>query len=242
MNSLLIARFRKLVSVLRVPAYRRALRHGTAAAVEHDSIPFRRDYRTVIDVGASRGQFALVARRRFPEASIVCIEPLPKPRAALERCLNGAPRLTVVAAAATTTSGEAEFTVSRADDSSSLLPITDLQVNTFPGTDPVAKVTVRTARLDEVVAAGEIRRPALLKVDVQGSELDALQGAGEVLDEVDTVLVECSFVEFYRGQAHADDVVRFLHDRGFRLEGIRPGHLDKGSATQADLLFERVND
>ena len=38
-----------------------------------------RPFRTIIDIGANRGQFAMEARRRFPAATIHALEPLPGP-------------------------------------------------------------------------------------------------------------------------------------------------------------------
>src|SRR3712207_638198 len=67
----------KLITILWVASYRAALRHGVAAAVEHHAVPFEHRYLTVIDVGANRGQFALVASHRFPGAVLHCFEPLP---------------------------------------------------------------------------------------------------------------------------------------------------------------------
>src|SRR5688500_6973730 len=66
----------KLATLLREPAYRPALRHGVAAAAEHDRVPFDTEFRSIVDIGAGRGQFALVATRRFPEAAVYCFEPL----------------------------------------------------------------------------------------------------------------------------------------------------------------------
>ncbi len=220
-----------------MPAYRRGLRHGTAAAIEHDAAALDHDYRTVIDVGANRGQFVLVAARRFPGAALLAFEPLPGAAVALRR-LDGRPRVFEMALAATT--GTADLHVARADDSSSLLPITALQVATFPGTDEVGRVAVTTARLDEVVRADDLERPVLLKIDVQGGEIGVLQGATGMLDAVATVLVECSFEELYEGQPVADDVIRHLHERGFRLHSVGPVTTGPGRRpVQADLVFER---
>jgi hypothetical protein len=60
------SRVQKLLGILREPFYRSALRHGVAASIEHEAIPLRTDFRTVIDVGANRGQFALFAAHHFP--------------------------------------------------------------------------------------------------------------------------------------------------------------------------------
>ncbi len=235
------ARARKLAAILRVPIYRRALRHGSAAAVEHEAVPFRHSFRTVLDVGASRGQFALVATRRFPSVALYCFEPLAEARHTLQRALAGHGDLTVIDQAVAAEAGEAEFLISRADDSSSLLPMTQAQTGSFPGTEALRRVVVWTAPLDQLIAPARLMRPVLLKIDVQGSELDVLRGAAAVLEAVDSVLVECSFVEFYRGQALAGEVVAFLHGRGFRLGAVCSPTSDRdGRVMQADFLFERT--
>jgi FkbM family methyltransferase len=62
-----------------------------AAAVEHEQIPYTYDFRTVIDAGAGRGQFALFVWSRFPAATLHCFEPLRDSRAKVERVLRGHP-------------------------------------------------------------------------------------------------------------------------------------------------------
>lgn len=231
-------RARKLNSLLRVAEYRRALWRGVPAAVEHDRTELPSGVRTVLDVGANRGQFAVVAGRRWPQAALVCFEPLPAPRAVLARVLGRDQRLRIVGAALTDQAGWAEMHVSRAEDSSSLLPITARQVEAFPGTDEVGRTAVRTARLDEEVAPGTIERPAVLKIDVQGSELGVLRGATGLLAELDAILIEASFAELYAGQALADEVIRFLQSHGFALVAITsPVADDRGTVLQADLVF-----
>jgi len=99
---------------------------------------------------------------------------------------------------------------------------------------------VRTAPLDELVAPERRLRPCLLKIDVQGVELDVINGASSVLEAVDSVLVECSFVELYRGQALGGEIVDALHGRGFLLTALCSPVADRsGTVLQADLLFER---
>lgn len=233
---------RKLLRLLRTPSYRAALRHGVAATIEHDAVPFGHDYRSVIDVGAHQGQFSLFASTRFPGATLWAIEPLAEPRARLQRVLVGKP-LTVIAAAASNTRGIAAFHVSNASDSSSLLEITAANVQAFAGTAEARVISVWSAPLDELLDGAALARPCLLKIDVQGAELDVLTGAERTLELVDEALVECSFVELYRGQALADDIVSYLSERGFDLSGVHSLVRDAGGRRlQADLLFRRRKD
>lgn len=221
------------------PSWRRAVRKGVAAAVEHRDVPFGHDFATVVDVGAHHGQFALLALELFPRSSLLCVEPLP---AALERLrvtVETDTRVTVFGAAATANAGRRELHVSRKTDSSSLLPILPSYVEAFPGTEEARTLEVEAKTLDSMMGE-RIRRPCLLKVDAQGGELEVLAGAETVLAQVDVAYVECSFVEFYGGQALADEVIgAFLH-HGLRLDGVYSVVRDgEGRCLQADLLFRR---
>ena len=101
---------RKAARLLREREWRRGLRSGVAASIEHDRLPLRRDLRSVIDVGANRGQFALYSRVRFPAATIYCFEPLQAPRRKLERLFANDARVQLFAVAA----GSAPGTSTRA--------------------------------------------------------------------------------------------------------------------------------
>jgi hypothetical protein len=59
-------------------------------------------------------------------------------------------------------------------------------------------------------------------VDVQGFELEVLQGLGSRLDGVIAVELEAQFDEMYRGQATFQHVYEWLFARGFGVLAIRP--------------------
>ena len=196
--------------------------------------------RTVVDVGANRGQFALAARHVFPQAQIVSFEPLTGPAALWRAVFAGDGRARLIDAAIGPEPGEAEIHVSARDDSSSLLPITARQNALFPGTAEAGTATIRVVRLADALPAADIEAPALLKLDVQGFELQALAGCEALLDRFAWVYVECSFVELYAGQAFADEVIAWLRERSFSLRGVFNMTYDaKGRALQADFLFGR---
>lgn len=108
----------------------------------------------------------------------------------------------------------------------------------FSGTAEKATQTVRVGRLLDFLAEEAIRSPALLKLDVQGFELEALRGCEDLLHRFAWVYAECSFCELYAGQALADEVIAWLRARGFRLSGLYNMSYDpEGRAVQADFLF-----
>ncbi|MDT5022455.1 MAG: hypothetical protein QOC88_3207 [Mycobacterium sp.] len=232
----------KLMAILRVAPYRAALlQHWVAATVEHAEALAKLKLRTVVDVGANRGQFSLFALHTFPAASIISLEPLPEPAARFRRVFAQEPRVTLHNAALGPDTGQSVMHVSRRDDSSSLLPITAAQAELFPGTDEVRTETVRTAPLSAFVDSTSIEEPALLKLDVQGYEMEALRACGDLLDKFTYVYAEGSFVELYEGQVLADDLIAWLREQGYELvgsyESVRDEH---GQTVQADMLFERL--
>ncbi|ACL73175.1 methyltransferase FkbM [Thioalkalivibrio sulfidiphilus HL-EbGr7] len=240
--SRLLLQARKLASILTVSLWRKALmQHRVAAGVEHITVLRQLGAcRTVVDIGANRGQFALAARAAFADAQIYSFEPLSAPASGYRATLASDVRVCLLEAAVGPEKGEADIHLSERDDSSSLLPITGRQDELFPGTAEIGRGRISVVRLADVLSAEEIVAPSLLKLDVQGFELQALAGSEDLLPLFDWVYVECSFVELYAGQAFADEVIAWLRERGFRLTGVFNMSYDRaGRAIQADFLFKK---
>ena len=234
-----LKQLRKFIRLVGNPAFRRGIRHGVGASLEHSAVLRGLELETVLDVGANVGQFTLLVLEMFPRVRVEAFEPLAGPAATFRRLFDGDPRVSLHQVAIGQVSRNAVMNVSRRDDSSSLLPITERQTRVFPGTGSVGTETVRMVELDSAVATHQLSSPVLLKLDVQGFELQALQGATEVLGRCDYVYVEVSFVELYEGQALAPVVTTFLCDRGFEIAGSYNVEYDAGgAAVQCDMLFK----
>lgn len=230
----------KAARLLRTPRYRLPLALGVAAACEHEPVLAGLPVRTVVDAGANKGQFALLALELFPEATVHAFEPLSAPFARMTAWGAAETRLIRHRLALTTDGGTALMQVSARADSSSLRAITGRQTAVFPGTHQVGTEAVETARLDAVLGPDRLTAPALLKIDVQGGELEVLAGAGPLLAAFDWIYAECSFEELYAGQALVPDVTAFLADAGFDpLLYWNPVRDRGGRPVQADILFGR---
>jgi len=95
--------------------------HGVTATLDHDTALGRDSFATVIDVGANKGQFAVYARIRWPNARLICFEPLPNPRAKLVRVTSGHAEIHDCALGAEP--GEGRMHLATRTDSSSLLAL-----------------------------------------------------------------------------------------------------------------------
>jgi FkbM family methyltransferase len=124
-----------------------------------------------LDVGAGVGYYSLLIKKRWPDAVVVAFEPLPRHADALvANCaLNGlcAEDVALVRAAVGPCSGRAAF-VDRGYSSA---------LDAASGSDTASIVEMRSLG-DVVEQAGPVH---LLKMDIQGAELDVLTAAGDVL-------------------------------------------------------------
>jgi FkbM family methyltransferase len=236
---LLTIRLRKLLAIAARPLYRRAfLGHGVAPAIEHTRILAVLDFDFVADAGANRGQFALVCRRLKPRARIVAFEPLPGPARIFRSVFQGDLAVRLHECALAPVRGEMAMHVSAHDDSSSLLPISSIQTDNFPGTESVATRNVPVGPLSDFIAAAELGEANLLKIDVQGFELEVLKSAESLLPRFRWIYAECSFVPLYEGQALADEVTAWLAERNFDLlDRFNPSFGRGGAILQMDFLF-----
>ena len=229
----------KILRVLWIPQYRAAfLRTRVAASTEHDAELGGLEIDTVVDIGANRGQFALCCRRLFPAAQVFSFEPLQAPAATFRRVFERDARTHLFQSAVGVAAGNAAMHVSRWDVSSSLLPIGQAQHDNFPLTEESRQETVAVTPLSTCLQADSIGPRALLKLDVQGFELTALQGCADLLDRFQFVYVEASFIELYVGQALASDVIAYLLEKKFKLLGVANlSHGKSARPIQADFLF-----
>lgn len=218
------------------------LSSGIAATTEH--IPLLKSFKnlnTIIDIGANKGQFSLVARHLFHETKIIGFEPLLKPAEKYRNLFKNDKNVFFHQTAIGNQSGNTQMHISKREDSSSILPIGDNQSNIFPGTEESHILDINIGRLKEYVNINDLVSPVFVKIDVQGFELNVLKGCLDLIDNFDYIYVETSFVELYEKQPLAYEIISFLKEYSFDLKGIYNSIYDKeGLAVQADLLFNKT--
>lgn len=190
-------------------------------------------FATIIDVGAAYGEFTLECANLFPDAKYILVEPLEEYTPFLKevtRCIRNAE---VVSAAATSQSGEILINVHPDLTGSSVYrEDEDSNVNGIPR-------SVKSVSLDALLQDATNKPPFLLKIDVQGAELDILLGAEEILCRAEYILLEVSFFQLFAGGPLFHDVLSFMRSSGFVVYDIfdlqyRP--LDN-ALSQADIVF-----
>jgi FkbM family methyltransferase len=197
--------------------------------------------KTVWDVGAHVGQYASGLREHGFQGHLISVEPATAAHADLARRAAGDSTWTVVRAAAAGADGESTLNVSGNGQSSSLLPMLPVHQAAAPSSAYVATEVTPTVRLDTLLTQLEPPEPFALKLDVQGYESVALDGAGDVLNRSAITEVELSLVPLYDGGANWHDLVERMSKAGLRLCDIERVYHDpvSGDLLQINGLFRR---
>jgi FkbM family methyltransferase len=104
--------------------------------------------------------------------------------------------------------------------------------------DNVRVIPVTTRRLDALAAEHKLPAPDLIKLDVQGAELDVLAGAGALLSGTNAIIAELSFLSYNEAAPLIAAVNSSIDRLGFKCADLCEVHKSaSGSVLQADVLF-----
>jgi len=217
---------------------------STPWPLRFDVLPLERlallfpDARSVVDGGANKGRMAARFLEAWPGASVLAYEPQPRLARKLAKRFLGEPRVRVRQAALGAAAGRLTLNVLASATCSSLLAPTGIrEKHADKPMDVAQRVEVEVVRLDQECPAP----PDILKLDLQGYELEALRGAEDLLPGIGAVLCELSFEPLYAGQPLGWDVADWMAERGFRVEGLyQPWRGPRGGLLAADALFVKT--
>jgi FkbM family methyltransferase len=184
----------------------------------------------IFDVGAYHGEYAQICRNIWPDATIACFEPqrsaLAKLRAKVDSKMQVFDVLLGSEEKDAVPLHEAETASSVLDEHAFEHPTVPHPMRTV---DSIVKVDLKG------------RCPELLKMDVQGYELEVLKGAEKVLPNVQVILAEVNLLDLHIGVPLMADLINWLLARdfvAFDICGLGRRPLD-GLLWQADLIFVR---
>ena len=80
-------------------------------------------------------------------------------------------------------------------------------------------------------------KSCLLKIDVQGYEMEVLEGCGDLLKDFVLIEIEMPLIELYSGSLTAGGIILFLESRGFTLVSLATERWADPGAADCDGLF-----
>lgn len=197
--------------------------------------------KTILDIGANVGQFAVAASKMFPDATVYSFEPDPDTVQVLRKNVSAMQRVKVRELALGEEPGEVIFNVNKNTQVSSILPLHQGRLEAFPDATVTKTIKVPLDTLDRVFRNVEMEAPILLKIDVQGYEDRVLKGASNLLQRIDYILFEASMKQLYEGERTFVEMIKLMEGFGYVL--LRPlnYHVSplNGEVIEMDVLFRR---
>jgi FkbM family methyltransferase len=178
---------------------------------------------TFFDIGGNVGFFTVIGARLVgPTGHVFVFEPVPDNAAIIRRnlALNHFENVTLFEKAVAQTSGRTSLHVSSYSGGAVLASV---------GKPPELKetITVGTVSVDELVAQQLVRPPAVVKIDVEGAEMDVFHGMTQTLQTFKPVIIyeiddgtEAPF------RTKCDACAQFLRAMGYELTELENSYTE----------------
>ena len=185
-------------------------------------------FNKVLDIGAYEGEFYLMFKEFFPKADILMIEANEEKESKLKSI--GPYKIALLGS-----ENNKEVDYYKCKDG---VPTGNgiYRENTQFKFEPEKKKSITLPTL-----LGSDNGYDLIKMDVQGSELDIIKGALPIIKKTDSLLLELQTLEYNKGAPMASDVISYLQNIGFDMVDILNLMYSQNHLIQVDVLFINRN-
>lgn len=186
---------------------------------------------SILDIGANMGHWALEAKQHFPDAYILSIE-------ANINCENGLkinnPNYIIALLAAE----DREYVYWENDHPTSTGNSIYLELTEHFTEDKRKEKILQGRTLNTILPEHTFD---LIKMDVQGAELDIIKGGLNIIKQAKGLILEVAHKEYNQGAPLHDEIVSYLESIGFRKAAILDDLWYKGEIYHQDILFLNEN-
>lgn len=193
----------------------------------------------IIDVGSNSGQFSKVATHFYPNAEINAFEPLPDLYSKIEKLFQSNQKITTHNLALGNEVGVIKFNKNKYGHISSILEISSDNIHYPKKENDLAQIDVAIKTLDSLsLIDAKSKGITLLKLDVQGYELEVLRGGDETIKQIDYIVIEANLEQLYANQPSFNQMNEYLTSKGFEIKGMLDFNLgNKNKYIEVDLLY-----
>lgn len=191
---------------------------------------FKSESPLIVDVGSNIGQYLYSIKQFYPNARVVCFEPDPIIYKILKKNISNFKKVKSYNLALSNRNKIVEFYVS----------------NEFSEWSSLHKINDKMTRIQVVAKKGDdvlkdIPQIDLLKIDVEGAELEVLQGMKKTIKLSKYVLIECSLNRI-KMKEKTNEIFQLLFSHNFYV--YRIGRIFSGGWAErqgaVDILFKKI--
>jgi FkbM family methyltransferase len=216
---------------------KRIFKYKNITVIRHpfDAIPKDIKVNWILDIGANRGDVAIAALESYPNSKIICFEPVKSTFEELNKNLQSfSGRTHFYNCALSVSNEEAEINITTSHGANSIEPQTAFHQECNPHVREVGKEKIHLVRLDDIAEKFPSQKFDIVKIDVEGHELNVLRGGKKFFsNNVDVIIIEISLMRDPSWNEQAVfDIFAFLKDAGFRLVNVMDLYYAEDKAVQ----------
>ena len=194
----------------------------------------------ILDVGANSGQFSKVVSNLYPNAQIETFEPLPDLYAKIRKQFETNKNVTIHNVALGNEIGSIKFNKNKYGHISSILDISEENKHYPKEKNDLNQIEVAIKTLDSYAfLSNKPKSISLLKLDVQGYELEVLKGGEKTIEHLDYIVIEANLEELYVNQPSFTEINAYLNSKNFEVDGMLDFNLGNNNKyIEIDIVYK----
>lgn len=191
---------------------------------------------TLIDVGSNKGQFILLFRMYFPKIKVHSFEPQDEPLK-IQKKIFKYNKINYYPYALGNKNEIKIFYQTKREDSSSLLKP---KIKTKSDYKIINKKKIKVKKIKDILNFNKLKKPIILKLDVQGFELEVLKGFEKNIKYIDYIITEISYLNSYTNGVSARKLIKYLNNNKFYITERTNQTKHNGKIYQEDILLKKI--
>jgi FkbM family methyltransferase len=194
---------------------------------------------TILDIGGGVGATVLLYNKFFPDNKIIVFEPILENFDLIKSKVISFANIEVYNLAVGNENSKKQINIANRITSSSLFPLSGDPSSSVFNEKNLGQCRVENIeeiRLDDFLT-NSTEDIGIIKIDVQGYEMNVLKGAEATMKRAKIILLELNNHDGYVGSPKYYEIDNYLRDHHFQLYDILPSILEKGKLKEWDAMY-----